>query len=484
MHSLSKNTMKKTIRSILVTVFFLLAIFIYSPSKSQAQQCDPNNTSECVYSCSLGEGVTKFQNGRYSTPSIKKCDGNDKCGNSRDPDVCRGLMTNGNCQLCEHKNPSLVGGRKYWCPGDGDQYKSSGGCDVYCGCGNADQNNCYESGNGLNAPASSTPGIECKNIQVDVTLNGAHKWNCRSEDGKPYTACNPLAQCGQACTGNQESSNCAAGLICVPADNNSNGEKFCSKPEYKGACSGNPNVTTCCQNTKNVSCGQQCNLFYDGTDNCKAGFECTSATNGRNYCTVPAYRNACNTNPSQSSCCSTSTSTPTPTPTPTPAQCGQVCANFGNGLSNCSNGLVCVGDALGKTSYCSLPGNTSRCSQDPTTFNCCQNSTPTPPSNQYACGGISPNVSNPGINQNVNFTCAKVTLPKGFAYNVSTYDFRIGYKPKNGNSSFSFKSLAASSKGSNVSKTYTVRNYGDYSAQCRVCFTNGSCTPWGNPNSI
>lgn len=148
----------------------------------------------CNYDCSTGHPETPILTGT-------------NCGTTKAMDVCRGKGYTGspdgkyfNCQLCKLSDAarnSLSESEKtkrqaqgwYACPGEETNADASG-CDFSCLCGNADQTTCYEKGPGHDAGVFNG-NYNCKNTQVDVVLNGAHKWNCTSSDDKDWSQCAP-----------------------------------------------------------------------------------------------------------------------------------------------------------------------------------------------------------------------------------------------------------------------------------------------------
>lgn len=158
------------------------------------QEGSSTQAETCNYSCS---------GGHPSTPQLS----GSNCGNPRAMDICRGKGYVGspdgkyyNCQLCRLSNAArdkLSESEKakrqaqnwYACPGEETDADASG-CDFSCLCGNADQNTCYEKGPSHDAGVFNG-NFNCKNTQVDVILNGAHKWNCTSTDNKDWSQCAP-----------------------------------------------------------------------------------------------------------------------------------------------------------------------------------------------------------------------------------------------------------------------------------------------------
>lgn len=169
------------------------------PGTDPGDGSSPTTTAgeTCNYDCTTGHPETPIVSGT-------------NCGTVRAMDVCRGKGYTGspdgkyfNCQLCRLSDAArnnLSDAEKakrsaqnwYACPGEQTDADASG-CDYSCLCGNADQNNCYEKGPSHDAGVFNG-NYNCKNTQVDVVLNGEHKWNCTSSDNKDWSQCAPASQ--------------------------------------------------------------------------------------------------------------------------------------------------------------------------------------------------------------------------------------------------------------------------------------------------
>ncbi len=133
--------------------------------------------------------------------------------------------------------------------------------------------------------------------------------------------------CGEkACTSDAD---CADNLICVTTedeDSAGNPVKYCAKQDYKEACQDDPSQESCCEEPEEVeklACGEKaCTSDADCADNliCVTTEDEDSAGNPVKYCAKQDYKEACQDDPSQESCCEEPEDKPTDEPTDEPTK--------------------------------------------------------------------------------------------------------------------------------------------------------------------
>lgn len=233
-------------------------------------------------------------------------------------------------------------------------------------------------------------------------------------------------------------------------------------------------VPLACGATPCIKAGQP------GGDNCATvngtKLVCVTATNGQNYCSMPAYQNTCaagNGTNMTNLCC-----TP-PTPTPAPQACGYTPCTPASGSTpdSCgtSNGtqLVCTTATNGQK-YCSMQQYQAQCAVNPgmNGQNCC--------AAVLACVELNPKTPSVIRGQSVPFVCNTSGSATSAHFQVIKSGTTTVVWPTPGSSEISMPV-----SNNQATWNYTIGNLdaGSYVVQCKACNGN-SCTQWGQAQQI
>ena len=369
---------------------------------------------------------------------------------------CGGCVDDNQCAdglVCHDPDPNTDGDKK--CVNNGEN------ANAVCG-GGGGQNG--ESCSECLDNEDCNNGLSCQRVGgtsqfVCLGSGQTYENTCGGVGGPPTDLedCTPCTR-GEQCRGgfcNQT----PTGFFCKSSasDTDSCSIVINPSPSNFGTCN---DSTGCCTLTQ---AGADAGCFISRYECPSGGLPCNEPVSGqttsipgnaicldKNFCGSTQVDIRCpGYNPKYTENVNTTCTPPPPPPPPSTKQCNESCSTN----NECS------------TNYCDPTSNKCRLENNPTSPTC------SPPQNAtYTCTGLTQNVTNPQIGDQVSFTCqGSVTVA-----NQSDLSYEFRYQVDGG----AYIPIPSRDANPTKSRNITISQYGSYTAQCRVCL-NGSCTQWG-----